>query len=163
MKRQILIGNDPGLRKQAVEVQAKDVLSSQTQKNIDDLLDTLEAADGLGLAAPQIGINQRIVIVVQGNQRMCLVNPIVTTHSKERALGEEGCFSFPGLYGKVARYTKVSVDALDRRGKALHFEAHDLDARVIQHELDHLNGVLLPDRLKEKEAAPTVIFEGQRL
>lgn len=154
MKLPILIGSDPRLRKAAAKVTAEELASSQMQEFIDELIPTMQTADGIGLAAPQVGISSQIIIVVQDDTPMCLVNPSFKPLSDQRELGEEGCLSFPGLFGKVARFKSITVTALDRHGKQLSFEAYDLNARVIQHEIDHLNGVLLPDRLKEKEEAP---------
>lgn len=169
MKRAILIGDDPRLRQKAAEVAVSELTTPEMQATIDDLFETMEIADGLGLAAPQVGISKRMAIVVLEDNSagikgpICLVNPVITNTSKERELGEEGCLSFPGLFGKVARFKTISVKALDRSGAALAFECSDMDARVIQHELDHLNGVLLPDRLKEKERAPESKSKGRSL
>jgi len=150
MKRQILMGDNPLLRKTSALVQPEELSSDQLQNTIDGLFDSMEQADGLGLAAPQVDIQKRFVIVVLDNQARCLVNPQITQTSKERVLGEEGCLSFPGLFGQVARYKSVTVSALDRHGKSLSLALSDLNARVVQHELDHLDGILLPDRLAEK-------------
>ncbi|MFO0704398.1 MAG: peptide deformylase [Candidatus Andersenbacteria bacterium] len=163
MKQTIRIGNDPVLRKVAAVVEHAELAPQQMQATIDALFETMESADGLGLAAPQVGLSKRIVIVVQGKKAICLVNPEFTPIGTERELGEEGCLSFPGLFGKVARFKRITVKALGRTGEPLNFTAEDMDARVIQHEIDHLNGVLLPDRLKEKEEAPAARSDGRSL
>jgi peptide deformylase len=163
MKLRILIGDDPRLRQKAVPLQASELSDMDLQATIDDLHETMEVADGLGLAAPQVGISKRMVIVVQGKTAICLVNPEFKPAGPERELGEEGCLSFPGLFGKVARFKQISVTALDRAGKPLNFTCQDMDARVIQHEIDHLDGILLPDRLKEKETAPAAKSDGRSL
>lgn len=163
MVRRVLIGNNRRLRKKAAPVEPRTLKTPHTQTLIDDLFETMESADGLGLAAPQVGVSKRIIIVMQGQNSTCLINPRITRASKELRLGDEGCLSFPGLFGKVARHKWINVQALDRDGKELKFRAQDFDARVIQHEIDHLNGILLPDRLKEKISAPEAAYIGKRL
>ncbi len=163
MIRKVLVGNDRRLRKKAAEVDPKTIPTPAMQALIDDMFETMETADGLGLAAPQIAISKRIIIVMQGQESTCLINPKIIRASKELRLGDEGCLSFPGLYGKVARHKWADVQAYDRDGKFLKFRAQDFDARVIQHEIDHLNGILLPDRLKEKINAPEVVYIGKKL
>ena len=163
MKRAILLGNDPKLRRKADAVDPAELQSQDTQQRIDELFEIMLTADGLGLAAPQVGESKRLIIVMQDSTPTCLVNPSFTPTSQERELGEEGCLSFPGLYGKVARYKHISVSALDRHGKQIKLNVSDMNARVIQHEIDHLNGVLLPDRLKEKESAPEAVTAGKTL
>jgi len=170
MKRPILIGNDLRLRQKSADVNLDELRLPEMQLTIDDLFETMESADGLGLAAPQVGLSKRMAIVVLEknntagiNGAICLVNPEIVKTGKERELGEEGCLSFPGLFGKVARFKEISVTAFDREGNKLAFDCTDMDARVIQHELDHLNGTLLPDRLKEKEEAPESKSRGRSL
>ena len=151
------------LRQKAAQLTAQDLRNADTQLLIDELFETMLVADGLGLAAPQVGVSKRFIIVMQDSTPTCLVNPSFTPTTKERELGEEGCLSFPGLYGKVARFKSIHVLALDRNGNPVELNVSDMNARVIQHEIDHLNGILLPDRLKEKESAPEAAFAGKPL
>jgi peptide deformylase len=112
-----------------------------------DMLDTMETYEGVGLAGPQVGISKRIfVLCVPDGAPMCLVNPeILERDGSEEA--EEGCLSLPHVYASVPRATAIRVRGFDEHGAPLDFEAHDFLARVIQHENDHLDGIVFPDRL----------------
>lgn len=112
-----------------------------------DMLETMDHFEGVGLAGPQVGISKRIfVLCVPDGAPMCLVNPeIVDREGCEE--GEEGCLSLPGVYAPVPRATRIHVRGFDENGKPLDFEARDFLARVIQHENDHLDGIVFPDRL----------------
>ncbi|HPO15768.1 MAG TPA: peptide deformylase [Candidatus Hydrogenedentes bacterium] len=112
-----------------------------------DMLETMFFYDGVGLAGPQVGISKRILVLCEPEgDPMCLVNPEI--YEKEGcAEGEEGCLSLPQLYALVPRATRIRVRALDEHGAPLDFEARDFLARIIQHESDHLDGTLFPDRL----------------
>ena len=163
MQLPILLGDDPRLRQKAAAVTTQEFTHDSFQATVDDLFDSMQQADGLGLAAPQVGLAKQLIIVTVGNTPHCLINPIITSRSKEIRLGEEGCLSFPGLFGKVARAVSIEVSYLDRHGKKQQLKVNHMDARVIQHELDHLVGILLPDRLKEKVKAPEEAFAGRSL
>jgi peptide deformylase len=162
-KLSVLVGDTPELRRVAKEVDPKILAQPETQQLIDELFETMETSDGIGLAAPQVGIGMRMVIVVLGGTGHCLVNPRITRRSNDLVKGEEGCLSFPGLFGDVVRNREIDFVALDRQGHKVTRTVSDLDARVIQHELDHLDGVLLPDRIKEKIKAPKVALRGRSL
>jgi peptide deformylase len=113
-----------------------------------DMIETMHAHDGVGLAGPQVGIAKRIFVMgAPDSEPVCLVNPeIVAMEGSEE--GEEGCLSMPRVYSaRVPRATYVEVKAMDENGAPLHFEARDFVARIIQHEYDHLEGTLFPDRL----------------
>jgi len=121
-----------------------------------DLLDrmwaTLRRDGGVGLAAPQIGVNQRVVVIRNPerparDQRLDLVNPVLTTTFGEQAPFEEGCLSFPGLYFKVWRASGAVVEFLDRDGRPCRLSDEGLLARIVLHEIDHLDGVLYIDRV----------------
>ena len=142
------IYGDPVLR-----AKAKPLLevTDATKPFVLDMFDTMLAEDGVGLAAPQVGASQRLLVLavpVKRHKRidMTLINPeIVRAEGWE--VGEEGCLSVPGVYDEVKRATSIAVKALDENGKPIEFDAEGYLARVIQHELDHLNGVLFVDRL----------------
>ncbi len=113
---------------------------------IDDMFETMYAANGIGLAAPQIGRNERITVIDVDGKQLVLVNPeIVLAEGKERE--EEGCLSIPDIYGDVDRAKRVVVRALGRDGKPFEIDAEDLLARCMQHEIDHLHGRLFIDHL----------------
>lgn len=126
---------------------------------IEDLFDTMHAYDGVGIAAPQIGVNLQIVIFgFDKNPRYpdadpvpqtVLINPIITPLTNEQELGWEGCLSVPGLRGEVARFTKISYQGMDRSGQRIERVAEGFHARVVQHECDHLLGILYPQRMSD--------------
>ena len=147
--RPIRLYPDPVLRVRCTEVTSFDV---GLRRLADDMVETMHSAVGVGLAAPQIGIETRIMVVDpsggdEEDSVLILVNPeIEGEQGSERA--SEGCLSIPGFTEKVDRPSQINVRAQDLEGQSLDFEAEDLLARVICHELDHLNGVLFVDRLK---------------
>src|SRR6185503_12354433 len=149
----------PVLRKVTANVPAEALQSASMQKLIDDMIETMKEYDGVGLAADQVHESlQLAVLEVAENPRYpdkpkvpltVLVNPRITPLSEETENDWEGCLSIPDLRGQVPRYSSIRVQALDRNGKKLNFEAHGFHARVIQHEFDHLNGKVYLDRMKD--------------
>jgi len=138
---------DPRLRTKA-QVVAE--INSTTTTIIDDMLATMYDEKGVGLAATQVDIHQRIVVMdtsEDGDQPIVLINPEITATSDETSINEEGCLSVPGTYAKVDRHDACTVKALDRNGKEFSLNATGLQSICIQHELDHLNGVLFVDYL----------------
>ena len=156
----ILIDPSPLLRKVSTAVEA---LDDGTKQQIADMLSLLRTLPGYGLAAPQVGITKRIVIIENppiydenGQETNCplplmiLVNPEITKFSKDKSSFEEGCFSVPLYRGDVIRPLKIRLAALDVEGKNIQINASGLLARVIQHEIDHLNGILFIDHIEDK-------------
>ena len=138
---------DPVLRRPALAVEQ---LHDQIRRLADGMVEALVLARGYGLAAPQVGVSLRLIIVDIDDELRLLVNPELLEASRERVLGTEGCLSIPGVEAEVERALRVSVRALDLyTGKEVQIEAEELLARVLQHELDHLNGVLFIDHLGE--------------
>ena len=138
---------DPRLHKVAQPVQAFD---ARLQTLIDDMLETMYEAKGIGLAATQIDVHQRLIVIDVSEERdqpLVLINPEITWSSAERVKGEEGCLSVPGIYDGVERATSVKVKALDRHGQEQHLEADGLLAICIQHEMDHLMGKVFVEYL----------------
>ena len=129
---------------------------------VSDLLDTMKQQEGAGLAAPQIGVSQRVVVFgVEANPRYpdeapipttVLVNPLIEPLSDEVEEGWEGCLSVPGLRGLVSRYTHIRYSGFDQFGGKIEREVRDFHARVVQHECDHLDGVLYPQRMTNMRA-----------
>ncbi|WP_027408185.1 peptide deformylase [Anoxybacteroides tepidamans] len=117
-------------------------------KLLNDMYDTMLDADGVGLAAPQVGIAKQIAIVDVGDEhgRIELMNPVILEESGEQT-GPEGCLSFPGLFGEVKRANYVKVRAQNRRGRFFTIEATGFLARALQHEIDHLNGILFTSKV----------------
>lgn len=128
-------------------------IDRKIKKLVDDMLETMYDADGVGLAAPQVGVSARIVVLDVGEGPIELINPeLIEKEGCE--LGAEGCLSIPGIYGEVERYAKVTVEGLNRTGKKVRITGEGLLARALQHEIDHLEGVLFIERaqsLSKKE------------
>lgn len=134
---------DDVLRKKAHEVKE---INRRTVALLKDMAETMYAADGCGLAAPQVGVLRRIVVIDVGDGLVELINPVILEKSGEQQ-GPEGCLSLPGKHGQVVRPDHVRVRALDRKGREFEFEADGFFARAVCHELDHLDGVLYVDHL----------------
>ncbi|ADG82646.1 peptide deformylase [Thermincola potens] len=117
-------------------------------KLLDDMADTMYDANGVGLAAPQIGVGKRVIVVDVGDGLIELVNPEIV-HREGSETDVEGCLSIPGIQGQVPRYAKVRVRGMNREGNRVEYEAEGLLARAFQHEIDHLEGILFIDRAKE--------------
>lgn len=125
-------------------------VNDETRQIIDDMFETMYAEKGVGLAATQVNIHQRIVVIDVSEDKeeaFALVNPEIIKKNDETMINEEGCLSVPSCYAKVDRHTKVTVKALDRDGVEFELDGEELMAICIQHELDHLNGVLFVDYL----------------
>ncbi|NMP17853.1 peptide deformylase [Thalassotalea sp. Y01] len=125
-------------------------VTDETRQIIDDMFETMYAENGVGLAATQVDIHQRIVVIDVSEDKsepIVLINPQITEHSGDIMINEEGCLSVPGSYAKVERNTEVTVNAINKDGEAFELDASELLAICIQHELDHLKGVLFIDYL----------------
>lgn len=137
-----LLGS-PVLRQQSREVA---VVDEEVRRLVDDLFETMYAAKGVGLAANQVGVTRRVAVVDAEGEKMVLVNPrIAEVSGRDRA--EEGCLSIPDLYADVTRPERVVLEAMDRDGTSYRRELAGLAARAVQHEIDHLDGILFLDHL----------------
>lgn len=135
---------DPVLRERAAEV---DRVDDAVRKLVRDMDETMREAPGIGLAAPQVGVQRRVIVYDHDGEGLsALVNPVILEREGE-VVDEEGCLSLPGLSYPVARAQRVRVKGLDTAGSPLSYEAEDLHARVIQHEIDHIDGILFIDRI----------------
>ena len=149
--REIVTLPAPILRRKARPVTKFD---GNLQTLIEDMIETMRAAPGVGLAAPQVGVSERVIVVEYGDEEdeeapkklYTVVNPELKITSNETEVGVEGCLSVPGLLGEVERSLAVTVKGLNRRGQPLRIKAKGWLARIFQHELDHLNGVVFTDR-----------------
>jgi peptide deformylase len=142
----------PALRHPARAVDRAEIRDPRFQKFLDDMIATMHEYNGVGLAAPQVHEGLRIfVAMLDGGadaQASVIINPVVTPADDRLIEGWEGCLSIPDVRGRVPRSPKIVVKALDRQGRALEIDAEDFPARVIQHETDHLDGILFLDRMK---------------
>jgi len=120
-------------------------ITPRVERLIEDMVETMYDAAGVGLAAPQVFVNQRLFVYDVGEGPDAVINPEIVKSAGEE-VGSEGCLSIPRVHGDVARAARVTVTGIDRRGRRVRIEAEDYLARVFQHELDHLNGVLFTDK-----------------
>lgn len=142
--RPIHLLGSPVLRERAVEVQTID---DQVRALVEDLFDTMRADRGIGLAANQIGIARRVAVVDTGDEPpIVLINPVIV-EQEGRVTEQEGCLSIPDIYAEVERARRVVVETTDLKGNRTRVEAVDLRARAVQHEIDHLDGILFIDRV----------------
>lgn len=176
--KEILTSEHPVLRQRAKKVKRVD---ASIQKLIDDMFESMHAASGLGLAATQIGVSARVMViempkeetddavqaqprakrhVTYSGQQIALVNAEIVKREGEQ-FGEEGCLSVPGYVGMVRRAMKVTVKGLNRKGKEVKLTGEGVLARAFQHEVDHLNGILFTDRLEKPEDLYRVTEEGR--
>lgn len=135
------------LRRRAVEI---DEVDDDLRGLIRDMFETMYDAEGIGLAGPQVGVERRVIVVdlrEEGSTPLALINPRIVEASSERDRAEEGCLSIPGVAGVVERNSTVVVEALSENAEPVRIEADGLLARCLQHEVDHLDGVLFVDRL----------------
>lgn len=156
--REIVTPPNPTLRQRAKNVRK---ITPAIETLIKDMIETMRAAKGVGLAAPQVDVGQRVIVIEYGEgsenpeienkppKLYVVVNPEIVRHSKDTVLGNEACLSLPGYFGEVVRYETVTVKGLDRHGRPFRLKPKGWLARIFQHEFDHLDGVLYIDRANE--------------
>lgn len=151
----ITLEPNPILHNRAADVDPATISGREMQKFFKDMIETMYVKDGVGLAAVQVGVARQVCTIIKTynslnpREDLVLVNPSWEKLDKHQEEGEEGCLSIPGVYGKVKRYTKIRVKALDKKGKPLDFIAEDFFAKIVQHECDHLNGHLYVEKAKD--------------
>lgn len=139
---------DPVLRQKARKVNKID---GSIQKLIDDMIDTMHTNAGVGLAAPQIGVSLRVAVIeLPGEEVITLINPEIVKRQGERVI-QEACLSVPGYQGEIERSVTVKVKALDRQGKEFRLKGEELLAQALEHEIDHLNGIVYVDHIEGPE------------
>ena len=149
--REVIIVPHPTLRKKAAPVTD---FGAETQQLIEDMIITLHQESGAGLAAPQVNVSQQVILVEFGSEEdeslpptlYVTLNPKITRFSTETVSGAEGCLSIPGLMGEVERAQEIVVEGQDRHGEPVKMKLRGWAARIFQHEIDHLNGILYTDR-----------------
>ena len=156
--REVLTTPDPFLRKRAKKVRS---VTNEIKSLIEDMIETMRTVPGVGLAAPQVGVGLRVIVAEYREpsedpeaepkpaKLHAIVNPEIVRHSDETNLDNEGCLSIPGYMGEVERYDTITVKGLNRHGKPMRIKVKGWMARIIQHEIDHLEGVLFIDRAIE--------------
>jgi peptide deformylase len=141
--REVITYPHPLLRKKSQPVEA---VTEEIRRLIDDMAETMYAQRGVGLAAVQIGVHRRVIIIDVGEGLLALINPEVLERSGETQM-EEGCLCLPGVTVEVARSEKINVRGLNEKGEAVTFPAEGLLARALQHEIEHLDGILIVDKV----------------
>lgn len=139
---EVLTAGHPTLKQVAEPV---DFVNKKMRAFIDDMAETMYEENGVGLAAPQVGVSQQIIVVDDGHGLMALINPELV-HGEGSQIGLEGCLSVPGYYGDVERYQTITVKAMDMHNKKVRLKAEGFLARIIQHEMDHLKGHLFIEK-----------------
>ena len=148
----------PVLRQRARPVDKSDLRNALVQKLVDDMLETMHEYHGVGLAAPQVHEGLRIFVALLDDEpdakseATIVINPEITPHEGFTEDGWEGCLSIPDIRGLVPRHTDITVRSIDRHGKAVELRLKNFPARVVQHETDHLDGVLFPDRMSSMQS-----------
>jgi peptide deformylase len=137
-----LLGS-PVLRQRSAEVVQ---VNDEIRRLVDDMFETMDAAKGVGLAANQVGVARRVAVVDADGERFAMIDPVII-EAEGSATAEEGCLSIPDIYGDVTRPDRVLIEAQDREGNRYRLDATGLKARAIQHEIDHLDGILFLDHL----------------
>lgn len=150
---------NPILHQKGRDLTVAELATPEIKKLIKNMTETMYVKDGVGIAAPQIGQSMQICVIakqyspVNQHEDLVLVNPVWQKTSIRKAWDEEGCLSVPKIYGEVKRYLKIKVKALDQHGKPLEFQANDFPARIVQHEVDHLNGILFIEKARKLHRA----------
>lgn len=142
----VLTCPNPELRIPSKPVSLEHLQAAKTQTFIDELIETMIVENGVGIAAPQVGVHERIIIVETPHGNQAYINPEITSRSVRMVSSIEGCLSVPNAAGTVKRNSSVKVTALNRHGQTVEIKANGLQAIIFQHEIDHLDGVLFIDR-----------------
>jgi peptide deformylase len=150
----VLHDPEPTLRSASTEVAASDIGTPRLQALIADMIETMKLENGVGIAAPQVGVNERVIIVEGGRGPEAFVNPKIVGKSFGKTDSEEGCLSVPGVFGIVKRHKKVKVEAFDKTGVKRVMDVHGFPAIIFQHEIDHLDGILFVDKVVKYTQPP---------
>jgi len=163
---EIITIGDPRLRKKSRPIRRFD---KKLKQFAHDMVETMRSADGVGLAAPQVGVNERLIVVEmpeegfeddpQAGKLFVVINPEIIRTRGAKEPGDEGCLSIPGYIGEVMRYPMVTVKGQDTNGREIRIKAYDFLARIFQHEIDHLNGVLFIDYIQDPEKLRRIVHD----
>lgn len=155
----IVFDPNPILHKRAKLLTVEEILSRDMQKFFKDMVETMYVKDGVGLAAVQVGVGIQVCTILKAynaytpDEDLVLINPSWEKVERHQEWDEEGCLSVPDVYGKIKRYTHIKVKALNKRGQPISFVAEHFFARIVQHEVDHLQGHLYVERAKDMHKA----------
>ena len=155
--REIVLDGHPTLRKVAKKVDSKEIAEPLFQQLIDDMFETMYAAPGVGLAAPQVNVSKRLFVIdVHDDEHppAAVINPKIESAEEEIEV-TEGCLSVPGMVGEITRFKRIAITGLDRDGNKIRLEGEGLFAQCLQHEIDHLNGELYLDKARNVRPAVT--------
>ncbi len=144
----IITHPNPILRKKSKPLKKGQILKPEFRDLCAEMAETMVCEDGIGLAAPQIGKNIRLIVVNTDDGPLCMINPSIKARSMWTEWGEEGCLSLPGVFGEVKRHRWVRCQFMNLDGRIISIKARKLLARVIQHEIDHLDGILFIDKAR---------------
>jgi peptide deformylase len=142
----ILTNPNEFLRQKSAALSVEEITSDETQTLIDDMIETMHTENGIGLAAPQIGVNKRIIVATFDKEDHVLINPVLKSKSLRTIITEEGCLSIPGVFGMVKRYRRINIEAYNREGEKIEMKLEGMPSVIFQHEVDHLDGVLFIDK-----------------
>lgn len=148
--RTIIHSPNPILSAPSIEVKDDNVKSKKIHDLILDLKDTVIATNGIGIAAPQINVSLRVIVINYANKLFGVINPTITYKSNGTTPLEEGCLSVPGTFIRIVRPKKVVIEGLDENGKPIKINANDMLAKIFQHEIDHINGILISDHQEDR-------------
>lgn len=151
---EILREPNPDLRKKSEPVDLASLKDPKMQGWLDELIETMKIADGVGIAAPQTGTRKRVIIVQTKSGPQAFINPKIISTSLRTVENEEGCLSVPGVFGIVKRHRSVKLKAHDRQGNKVMIKASGLEAIIYQHEIDHLDGILFIDKVQKFTSPP---------
>ncbi len=152
--RPVLTDPNEKLRQVSEKISDKALGSEELNTLITDMVETMKIENGIGIAAPQIGVHKRLIIIDTGDGPQALINPEITARSLRKIESEEGCLSVPGVYGFVKRHREIKAKAQDRNGNEVTFKARGLLSIVLQHEIDHLDGILFIDKVIRYTSPP---------
>lgn len=153
MSRPVLHNPDPQLRVKSEDVSADRINTPEMKLLIKELKETMRKENGVGIAAPQIGVHDRVIIAEIDGIATAYINPVISNRSFRMIDSEEGCLSVPGMWGIVKRHRSITVTALNEDGEVVVLKPQGFDATIFQHEIDHLDGVLFIDHAKNVEEA----------
>lgn len=152
----VLINPDTELRKRSLEIPIDEIETDSLRTLIDDLKRTMITENGVGIAAPQVGVHKRVIIVETPQGPQAFINPRIIQKSLRKIESEEGCLSVPGIFGIVRRHRSVTVEAINEQGEHVTMRADHFPAIVFQHEIDHLDGVLFVDKVVRYTTHPKI-------